>query len=172
MPFGILRWYDEANGVGSILSESGRDLFVSTKSLGKNPARFSKDAVVEFEEVVNLENQRLEAQKVTFPRKPGKRNKSARAEQIRLKAFSNGILQKSPVKWYDKKKGFGFISWEGKDVFFHCSNIEGYDLNKPAEGPKDGEVVSFIIEIGTKGLIARKVTRDCGATADDVQVQP
>ena len=60
------------------------------------------------------------------------------------------------VKWFDAKKGFGFIEQEGGgDVFVHYSNIGG-DGFKTLE---DGEKVEFEVVEGEKGLQAQKVNR-------------
>ena len=58
------------------------------------------------------------------------------------------------VKWFDEKKGFGFITEDGgKDVFVHYSAILGDGFRKLAEGDK----VTFEIKEGAKGPQADKV---------------
>ena len=60
------------------------------------------------------------------------------------------------VKWFDNKKGFGFILHEsGKDVFVHYSSIQGKGYKTLAEG----EVVNFDIVESTKGWKAQNVQR-------------
>ena len=60
------------------------------------------------------------------------------------------------VKWFDAKKGFGFIEQEGGgDVLVHYSNV-GRDGLKTLE---DGDRGKFDIVEGAKGLQAQKVTR-------------
>ena len=60
------------------------------------------------------------------------------------------------VKWFDSKKGFGFIlSPEGEDVFVHFSCIEGDGFR----ALKDGEKVEYEEVKGDKGLSAKNVLR-------------
>ena len=60
------------------------------------------------------------------------------------------------VKWFDAKKGFGFIEQEnGEDVFVHFSNISGAGFRSL----EDGEEVTFEIVQGAKGLQAQNVAR-------------
>jgi CspA family cold shock protein len=66
------------------------------------------------------------------------------------------------VKWFDSKKGFGFIiSPEGKDVFVHFSSIEGDGFRSL----KDGEKVNYEQIQGEKGLLAQHVKRLAAAAA-------
>lgn len=61
------------------------------------------------------------------------------------------------VKWFDKKKGFGFILWKKDDktydVFVHYSYID-QDGYKELE---ENQVVSFVVEDSLKGLQAKEV---------------
>jgi CspA family cold shock protein len=60
------------------------------------------------------------------------------------------------VKWFDSKKGFGFIVNDaGKDVFVHFTTIEGEGFRSL----KDGEKVEFEETAGPKGLNAVNVKR-------------
>ena len=60
------------------------------------------------------------------------------------------------VKWFDNKKGFGFISQEtGQDVFVHHTAISGQGFKTLNEG----EQVDFEIIEGGKGLKAQNVQR-------------
>ena len=60
------------------------------------------------------------------------------------------------VKWFDSKKGFGFIvNSEGRDVFVHYSVIDGDGFRSL----KDGEQVEFEQVQGEKGLLANAVKR-------------
>ena len=63
---------------------------------------------------------------------------------------------KGTVKWFNAKKGYGFISdEEGKDVFVHFSalNMDGF------KELKDGERVEFEVVEGEKGPQAANVVR-------------
>ncbi len=60
------------------------------------------------------------------------------------------------VKWFNEKKGYGFIQPEsGADLFVHYSSIEGSGFKSLAEG----EQVVFEVENGTKGPQAVRVRR-------------
>jgi CspA family cold shock protein len=68
------------------------------------------------------------------------------------------------VKWFDSKKGFGFIVGpEGKDVFVHFTRIEGDGFRSL----RDGETVEYEHTQGEKGLLATAVRRVIDANAID-----
>lgn len=71
------------------------------------------------------------------------------------------------VKWFDSKKGFGFIqgSEQGHDIFVHYTSIEGDGFRSL----KDGELVEFELVQSDKGLQAHHVKRAVPARAQQPQ---
>ncbi len=60
------------------------------------------------------------------------------------------------VKWFDPKKGYGFITGpQGQDVFVHYSQIQGDGFRSL----KDGEDVDYDLIEGDKGWQAKTVER-------------
>jgi cold shock protein len=59
------------------------------------------------------------------------------------------------VKWFDEKKGYGFIEQEdGPDVFVHFSGVSGDGFKTLNEGAR----VTFEVEEGRRGPAAANVT--------------
>jgi cold shock protein len=68
----------------------------------------------------------------------------------------------STVKWFDPRKGFGFIVGpEGQDIFVHYSSIQGDGFRVL----KDGAAVNYSAQLTDKGWHATAVTR-----TDDAEI--
>ncbi len=66
-------------------------------------------------------------------------------------------MAKGKVKWWDNKKGLGFIAQDGgQDVFVHHTAI----LGEGFKTLREGEEVSFEIVTGEKGPKAEHVQRN------------
>jgi len=67
-------------------------------------------------------------------------------------------LSKGTVKWFNERKGFGFITPDdgGEDLFIHHSNIVAQGFRSL----QDGQAVEFEVSQGRKGPEATNV-RPC-----------
>jgi len=65
-------------------------------------------------------------------------------------------LAEGIVKWFSEKKGYGFISQEnGQDIFVHYTSIDAPGFKTLSEG----ENVSFDVEEGNRGSVAKNVKK-------------
>ena len=65
-------------------------------------------------------------------------------------------MAEGTVKWFDDKKGYGFIEQdEGGDIFVHHSAINMPGFKSLSEGDR----VSFEVGQGNKGPAAKNVTK-------------
>ena len=65
-------------------------------------------------------------------------------------------MPEGTVKWFDDKKGFGFISQdEGGDIFVHYSSIDMPGFKRLVEGDR----VSFEVEEDDRGPKAKNVRK-------------
>lgn len=66
-------------------------------------------------------------------------------------------MEQATVKWFNDKKGYGFIALEsGKEAFVHFSVIESDGFKTLAEG----ETVEVEVEDGPKGLQAKRLVKN------------
>jgi CspA family cold shock protein len=70
-------------------------------------------------------------------------------------SYSSSDHELGTVKWFNVRKGYGFITRDaGDDVFVHFRNIEG----KGRRAIEEGQRVSFVVTDGDKGLQADEVS--------------
>jgi CspA family cold shock protein len=72
-----------------------------------------------------------------------------------LNPTEEGVMSEGQVKWFNEKKGYGFIQRDGgeKDIFVHFPGIQGDGFRTQKEGQK----VRFEDQDSPKGLKAKNV---------------
>ena len=80
---------------------------------------------------------------------------SSESESESESSYSSSDREMGTVKWFNVRKGYGFITRDaGDDVFVHFRNIEGSGRRSIEEGGR----VSFVVTDGDKGLQADEVS--------------
>ena len=70
--------------------------------------------------------------------------------------MDENVKSTGTVKWFNDRKGFGFITLEnGDDVFVHYSGLQGEGF----KSLKEGETVEFDVIQGEKGPQAANVVK-------------
>lgn len=57
------------------------------------------------------------------------------------------------VRWYDKKKGYGFVDHDGSDIFIHYTEMQEKYI------PETNDLIAFNIIAGEKGRKAQNITK-------------
>lgn len=69
--------------------------------------------------------------------------------------YDSDDFEEGSVKWFNTKKGYGFITRDqGDDIFVHFRNIKG----QGRRSLNDGQRVTYVVIEGDKGLQADHVT--------------
>ena len=77
------------------------------------------------------------------------------------------MISEGTVKWFNQRKGYGFISGDdGRDIFVHYASISGEGFKTLTEG----DPVSFEIVDGEKGPRAENVV--CKTASSETSPQP
>ena len=78
-------------------------------------------------------------------------------------------MPEGKVKWFNPRKGYGFIATDdGQDVFVHYANVVGDGYKTLTEG----ESVSFDIVEGEKGPRAENVAPQSATTEESATEEP
>jgi len=82
----------------------------------------------------------------------------------RLFGQKERFMSEGKVKWFNPRKGYGFIATDdGRDIFVHYASISGDGYRTLAEG----DAVTFDIVEGEKGLRAENVVHKSAAESKE-----
>lgn len=158
---GKVKWYNPNKGYGFILMGE-EDIFVHQNDLKSDAVKtLLEDQQIEFTYMV--EDGKAKAKEVSGPNgsKLVKPHKSRLNPQW-AKRLENSDIKLGTVKWFDPKKGYGFLFHENGDgeVFVHNSQITSSGFRALAEG-QDVEF-KLVLEAGSDGSEQQKAREVTG----------
>ena len=154
---GRVKWFDAAKGYGFIVPDDGEaDVLIHVTVLRRDGFSTLREGARVVAEAQRRERglQVLKVVSVTPSRKPAAAPPPAPA-RTRAQAASVGGFEIVIVKWFNRSRGFGFLTrGEGtEDIFVHMETLRRYGFIDP----KPGDTMLARFGPGPKGLMAAEV---------------
>ncbi|MEO1291794.1 MAG: cold shock domain-containing protein [Pseudomonadota bacterium] len=152
---GIVKWFDPVRGYGFIEPDDGsNDVLLHAAIVRASGA----ERVPERSEIVvqaKHTDRGLQAVAIIEMEEPEPNLMSAAERRAALRDSPPGDLEPAKVKWFDKKKGFGFVNLLGdtRDVFIHMETLRVSGLNDLSTS----EAVLVRVSTGPRGAMATDV---------------
>jgi CspA family cold shock protein len=171
---GTVKWFNSQKGYGFIEMDNGKDIFVhhnaiqghGFKSLDKGervrfeirsgPKGEHAENVIRLKEGDRPEKYRTRRGQVRESSSMASGTVKGKGKEKGDRPEKNYPMASGTVKWFDYKKGFGFIETDnGNDIFVHYTSIQGHGFKTLDKG----ERVRFEIREGKKGPQAENVIK-------------
>jgi CspA family cold shock protein len=153
---GVIKWFDVSKGYGFIVPDNGMpDILLHVRCLRRDGFQLACEGARVVVEATRRERGLQVFRILSMDESTAVHPTQLPQPRTRLSVTATGGLERAQVKWFNRMRGFGFLTrGEGApDIFVHVETLRRFGLTEL----RPGQFVLVRFGPGPKGLMAAEV---------------
>jgi CspA family cold shock protein len=160
---GVIKWFDVSKGYGFIVPDNGMpDILLHVRCLRRDGFQLACEGARVVVEATRRERGLQVFRILSMDESTAVHPTQLPQPRTRLSVTATGGLERAQVKWFNRMRGFGFLTrGEGApDIFVHVETLRRFGLTEL----RPGQHVLVRFGAAAKGLMAAEVRPEEGAS--------